>query len=142
MSDPGDVVVERRDPYGPSVLRSGGQLVYEIYVASGHADRVERLPITEAHAQVLGVDAQRYWFLFTALHQPYQLTETRLSPERLNLYLDTILFAEPTVVEAFLTDLDHGTANGALSNLLRIFLAADQAQMRAGRWFEAVRGTI
>lgn len=141
MSDPIGVVVEPRDPYGPSVLHTGGRLVYEIYVASGHFDRVERLPITEAHAEVLSVDPRRYWLLFTALHHPYQLVETRLDPEQLTNYLDTILFATPAVVEGFLTDLDHGSANGALSNLLRIVLNADHPQMRAGRWFEAIRET-
>ncbi|MGJ0121118.1 DUF6357 family protein [Williamsia sp. MIQD14] len=138
MADSVEVVVEPLGPYGPSVLRAGGELVYEIYIASGHADRVERLPISERHAQVLRTDAKRYWFLFTALHDPYQLTETRLSADRLSEYLDTILLAEPAVVEAFLTDLDHGSANGALSNLLRIFVDADRERMREGHWFDAI----
>ncbi|WP_328857999.1 hypothetical protein OG579_02825 [Williamsia herbipolensis] len=141
MSDPEVVVLEPRAPYGPGVLRVGGDLVYEIYVASGHADRVERLPISERHAHVLSTDVERYWFLFTALHHPYQLTETRLSAERLTDYLDAILFAEQPVVEAFLTELDHGSANGALSNLLRIFVDADYSRMRDGRWFGSIPRT-
>ena len=138
MTDSSDVVVDAGGPWGPRVLRSEGRLVYEIYVASGHADREERLPIAERHAQVLSTDPERYWFLFAALHHPYQLIETRLNADRLSEYLDTILLAEPAVVEVFLTDLDHGSANGALSNLLRIFVDADYARMRAGHWFGSI----
>lgn len=136
--DAPEVVLDARAPYGPRILRRDGRLLFEIYVASGHLDRIEELPITERHAAVLCTDAERYWFLFTALHHPYQLASTRLSDARLGEYLDTVLCAPRAETERFLTDLDHGTANGALSNLLRIAVDGDHTRMRAGRWFGSI----
>jgi len=133
--EPAQVLLEARDAYAPRVLRRGGGPLWEMYVASGFADRVVELPVSEADLGVLRADGERYWFLFAALHHPYQLTQTYLDDAELARWCQAILHAPRAQTESFLTRLDHGRANGAISNLLRIFVDADTARLRDGHWF-------
>ena len=130
----GVLELDKRDQFASMVIRDGEQLNLDMLVASGHMDRNCVFPITERHLEALQNDT-RYLFLFAALHHPFQLLQTELSPEEVATYLDTILFAPEGEVEAFLSELDHGRANGAISNLVHIYAGADRDAMRAGRWF-------
>lgn len=129
------VLLEARGAYAPRVLSRGDGPLWEMYVASGFADRICELAITEADLAVLAADEERYWFLFAALHHPYQLTETYLGDAELARWCRVILHGSRPETEAFLTRLDYGRANGAVSNLLRIFCGAEAARLRAGSWF-------
>lgn len=130
----GVLELDKRDQFASMVLRDGDQLNLDMLVASGHMDRNCVFPITERHLEALR-DHDRYLLLFAALHHPFQLAATELSPDEVATYLDTILFAPENKVEVFLTELDHGRANGAISNLVHIYAGADREAMRAGRWF-------
>lgn len=126
--------------YAPRVLRRGGGPLWEMHVASGFADRVVELPLSEADLGVLRSDEERYWFLFAALHHPYQLSETHLDDAELARWCQAVLHAPRAQTEDFLTRLDHGRAGGAISNLLRIFTGADTARLRDGHWFGSLTG--
>ena len=130
----GVLELDKRGQFASMVIRYDDRLELDILVASGHKDRNCTFPITERHLEALR-DHERYLFLFAALHHPFQLRQTELSPAEVATYLDTILFAPDDAVEAYLTTLDHGTANGALSNLVHIYAGADRDAMRAGSWF-------
>ena len=130
----GVVELDKRGQFASMVVRYGEQLELDILVASGHLDRNCTFPISERHLEALR-DDERYLFLFAALHHPFQLPDTELDPAQVATYLDTILFAPHNEVEAFLTDLDHGRANGAISNLVHIYAGADGPALRAGHWF-------
>jgi hypothetical protein len=130
----GVLELDKRKQFASMVFRYNDRLELDMLVASGHWDRNCTFPITERHLEALR-DDERYLFLFAALHQPFQLPETELTPAEVTRYLDTILLAPENDVELFLTDLDHGRANGAISNLVHICSGADAAVLRAGRWF-------
>jgi hypothetical protein len=130
----GVVELDKRGQFASMVVRRGEQLELNMLVASGHFDRDCEFPITERHLEALR-DDERYLFLFAALHHPFQLSATELGADDVATYLDTILFAPKDEVEAFLTELDHGQANGAISNLVHIYAKADGPAMRAGHWF-------
>ncbi|WP_299050054.1 DUF6357 family protein [uncultured Nocardioides sp.] len=133
-----ELLVPERGSWAPRVVRRDGHLLLTMMVASGHMDRSVALPVAERHVPVLRDDATRYWLLHAALHSPYQLRDTELDADELATYLDTILLAPADEVEEFLTALDHGRANGAISNIVSIFTHADRLAMRDGRWFEAL----
>ncbi|QQK04251.1 hypothetical protein JFN94_23045 [Burkholderia anthina] len=135
-----DTVVVSRDPYAPVVIERDGRLVYRIHIESGHASFHREFPVDPDAVRVLRDDAERYYFLFAALHHPYQLRATNLSDTECERYFGTILFADRDAVEAFMTECDRA-ANGAVANLLRIFTQADYRQLRAGRWFGQGAGT-
>ncbi|RXV69534.1 hypothetical protein D1006_31335 [Burkholderia stabilis] len=135
-----DTTLVSRDPYAPVVIERDGRLLYRIDIESGHASFHREFPVDRDAVRVLRDDAERYYFLFAALHHPYQLRATNLSDAERERYFSTILFAGRDEVEAFLTQLDRGS-NGAVSNLLRIFTQADYGQLRAGRWFGMGAGT-
>jgi hypothetical protein len=130
----GVLELDKRKQFPSMVFRYSDRLELDMLVASGHFDRNCTFPITERHLEALR-DDERYLFLFAALHQPFQLSETELTPAEVTRYLDTILLAPENEVERFLTDLDHGRANGAISNLVHLCSGTDAAVMRAGRWF-------
>ncbi|MDR6501948.1 hypothetical protein J2785_005128 [Burkholderia ambifaria] len=135
-----DTTLVSRDPYAPVVIERDGRLLYRIDIESGHASFYREFPVEPDAVRVLRDDAERYYFLFAALHHPYQLRATNLSDAERERYFSTILFAGRDEVEAFLAQLDRDS-NGAVSNLLRIFTRADHGQLRAGRWFGAGAGT-
>lgn len=106
-----------------------------VLISSGFADFEVKVPLEEKDLQVLQTDSERSAFLQAALHQPFQLRETVLSEIEQRRYLDIILHSPVTDVEAFLTTLDHGLANGAISNMLRITRGRNQQVLRSGAWF-------
>ncbi|MDH4427778.1 MAG: hypothetical protein QE495_15090 [Acidovorax sp.] len=106
-----------------------------VSIASGFVDFEVRVPLNEKDLQVLQTDSERSAFLQAALHQPFQLRQTALSEIEQRKYLDIILHSSVAEVETFLTTLDHGSANGAISNMLRITRGRNQQTMRSGRWF-------
>ena len=135
-----DTVLVSRAPWAPIVIEQDGCLLYRIYIESGHASFHRDFPVEPDAVRVLRDDAERYYFLFAALHHPYQLSATNLSDAERERYFSTILFAGRDEVEAFMTALDRAS-NGAVANLLRIFTQADYRQLRAGRWFDRGAGT-
>jgi hypothetical protein len=106
-----------------------------VSIASGFADFEVKVPLNEQDLQVLRTDSERSEFLQAALHHPFQLRETSLSEIERRRYLDIILHSSVVDVEAFLTTLDHGSANGAITNMLRITRGKNQQTMRSGKWF-------
>ncbi|OYQ42672.1 hypothetical protein CHU94_01590 [Rhodoferax sp. TH121] len=106
-----------------------------VSIASGFAEFEVKVPLAEKDLQVLQADSERSAFLQAALHHPFQLRETALSEIEQRRYLDIILHSPVADVEAFLTTLDHGLANGAISNMLRITRGRNQQAMRSGAWF-------
>ncbi|HIH2747782.1 hypothetical protein L3V59_18635 [Burkholderia aenigmatica] len=135
-----DITLVSRDPHAPIVIERDGRLLYRIYIESGHASFYHDFPVDPDAVRVLRDDAERFYFLFVALHHPYQLSATNLSDAERERYFSTILFAGRDEVEALMTELDRAS-NGAVANLLRIFTQADSRQLRAGRWFDMGAGT-
>jgi hypothetical protein len=106
-----------------------------VSISSGFADFEVKIPISELDLKVLRTDSERSAFLHAALHHPFQLRETSLSEIEQQRYLDVILHCSVVDVESFLTALDHGSANGAISNMLRITRGRNPQTMRSGKWF-------
>jgi hypothetical protein len=116
-----------------SVDAAGASLF--ISIASGHAEFEVKVPLAEKDLQVLRTNTERSALLQAALHHPFQLRETALSEVEQRGYLDIILHAPVADVEAFLTSLDQGLANGAISSMLRITRGRNLQAMRSGAWF-------
>ena len=91
-------------------------------------------PVSHKHYEVLREDEERYYFLFSALHHPFQLLQTRLSAEEVARCFSLILLGGKVEVEAFLTEKDR-ESNGAISNLVHTFLDRNAREMREGKWF-------
>ena len=108
----------------------------DLGVASGHVDFSVSIKLTEEDYLVINTDEERAAFLQAAFHDPFQLKETWLTESEQRMYLDTILHSTTETIEAFLTEKDHGRANGSISNMVRITLGRDQSILRAGEWFE------
>lgn len=106
-----------------------------VAISSGFAEFEVQIRLAEKDLHVLRTDSERSAFLQAALHHPFQLRETALSEMEQRRYLDIILHSSVAEVEAFLTALDHGPANGAISNMMRITRRRDQQSMRSGTWF-------
>ena len=106
-----------------------------VTIASGFAEFEINISIEEQDLTVLRTNAERSAFLQAALHHPFQLRETELCEVEQRRYLDIILHSPVAEVEAFLTTLDHGSGNGAISNMLRITRGRYQKVMRGGKWF-------
>jgi hypothetical protein len=107
----------------------------EIGVTSGHAEFMININLTKQDFEIIEKNEERAALLHAALHHPFQLKKTWLTQPEQRRYLDVILHGKQSLVESFLTELDHGTANGALSNMLRITCKREQSIMRQGRWF-------
>jgi hypothetical protein len=106
-----------------------------VLISSGFADFEVKVALEEKDLQVLQTDSERSAFLQAALHQPFQVRETALSEVEQRRYLDIILHSPVADVEKFLTTLDHGSTNGAISNMLRITRGRNQQVLRSGAWF-------
>ena len=104
-------------------------------VTSGFVDYEVTISITKSDFEVIKNDSQRTAFLQAALHHPFQLQKTRLNDAEQRHSLDMILHAPITETEAFLTELDNGEANGAISNMVRITCGKEQFNMQQGHWF-------
>lgn len=115
-------------------LESSGARLF-VSIASGFADFEVTLPLSDKDLQVFRTDSERPALFQAALHHPFQLRETALSETEQRRYLDIILHSPVAEVEAFLTTLDHGSANGGISNMLKITSGRDQQSMRRGTWF-------
>jgi hypothetical protein len=107
----------------------------EIAIASGFADFFVTIPLSRIDFEVIGGDKQRAAFLQAALHDPFQLKATALGAAEQRRYLNIILHGSESDVEAFLTEKDHGIANGAISNMVYMTCGKEQSLMRQGKWF-------
>lgn len=127
-------ILLRRKPFTPVVIERDDALLYYLPVESGHASFSFEFPISREHYQVLSEDEERYYFLFSALHHPFQLAQTRLSADEVTRYFSLILFGDKADVETFLTQKDR-ESNGSISNLVQIFFGRNAREMREGKWF-------
>ena len=132
MKTPNELAFDKLRMYA-SVDENGASLF--VSIASGFVDFEVRVLINNNDLQILKTDSERAAFLQAALHHPFQLRQTALSKIEQRKYLDTILHSSAAEVERFLTTLDHGSANGAISNMLKITLGRNQQTMRSGKWF-------
>jgi len=114
---------------------SGGVYRLEISIASGFVDFLVTIGLNQQDFEVIGKDEERAAFLHAALHRPFQRQKTALGEAEQRQYLDVILHGSESEVESFLTDKDHGAANGAISNMIRITCGREQSLMRQGNWF-------
>jgi hypothetical protein len=112
-----------------------GEHSLSLSVESGFVGFDVTIPLTEKDAAVIETDIERAAFLQAALHHPFQLKETRPGNEEQRYYLDKILHSPKPEVESFLTEFDHGEANGAISNMVHITCGNDQGILRKGQWF-------
>lgn len=108
----------------------------ELAVSSGFADFFVTISLSRPDFEVLEQDEERAAFLQAALHDPFQLQSTVLSATEQRQYLDVILHGSRSDAEAFLTDKDHGRANGAVSNMVHLTCGYEQSLMRSGIWFK------
>lgn len=116
-----------------------GEYSLSLSIASGIVDFDVSVPLTEQDAAVMQRDPQRAAFLQAALHHPFQLEATRPAHAQQRDCLDKILHAPEADTEAFLTALDHASANGAISNMVSGTCGKDQTLLRAGQWFDRPR---
>lgn len=112
-----------------------GAYLLEIAIASGFADFVVTIPLSRIDFEVIEGDKERAAFLQAALHDPFQLKATALGATEQRRYLNIILHGSESYVEAFLTEKDHGIANGAISNMVYMTCGKEQSLMRQGKWF-------
>jgi len=115
---------------------NGEKYSLEICVASGHADFTININIEEHDFKIIEKDEERASFLHASFHHPFQLKDTNLNEVEQRHYLDVILHSRKSEVEKFLTAMDHGNANGAISNMIRITCKRDYSLMRKGHWFK------
>jgi len=118
-----------------TILSGNGKHSLSLCVESGFVGFEVTIPLTEQDFAVIETENERAAFLQAALHHPFQLKETRLGNTEQRYYLDMILHSPKSEVEAFLTEMDHGAANGAISNMVHITCGKDQALLRRGQWF-------
>ncbi len=112
-----------------------GAYTLQIFIASGFADFHVTINIEGRDFNVLKSDKYRAALLQAALHRPFQLQETALNESEQRYYLDKILHADESEVATFLTKLNQGQANGAISNMLRITSDRDMKKLYDGDWF-------
>jgi hypothetical protein len=80
-------------------------------------------------------DKERYYFLFAALHHPFQLKKTHLTKTEVEMYFQKILHEGKQSTEEFLNLLDK-QCNGCISNFVRIYLGREVSFLKLGKWFE------
>jgi hypothetical protein len=105
-----------------------------VRVARGHADFSVNVPIAKSDYIILSENKERAEFLYSALHYAFQCDYKDLGKAR--EYINIVLYEKNGVVDSFLTELDHGKANGSISNLIRIICKRKQSPMRQGKWFK------
>ncbi|KQB06576.1 hypothetical protein [Vibrio metoecus] len=118
-------------------LEKDGNYSLDISVASGFAEFYVVVPLNKLDFEVIASDERRATLLQAAMHHPFQLRDTALSENEQRKYLDVILHAPEPEVENFLTELDHGSANGAISNMVRITAKSEYQSLRNGNWFNS-----
>lgn len=114
-----------------------GTYSLELAISSGFAGFFVTIPLAQIDFEVLEIDEERAALLQAALHDPFQLQATALVAIEQRRYLDVILHSSRSEVEDFLTDKDHGRANGAISNMVHITSGKEWSEMRRGKWFKA-----
>lgn len=114
---------------------SDGTHTMELYIDSGFASFTVSFSISQRDFDVLEQSEERASLLCAALHHPFQLRKTHLSLDMQRHYLDKILHSPAWEVEEFLTKKDHGSANGAISNFIRLIYGREQSLIRQGKWF-------
>lgn len=112
-----------------------GAYTLSISVESGFAEYNVIIDINAQDFKIIENDKYRVALLQAALHRPFQLPETTLDKSEQRYYLDKILHANESEVNTFLTKLDHGQANGAISNMVRKSSDRDIENLRNGDWF-------
>jgi len=112
-----------------------GIYILEISVESGFAEFNVNININAQDFEAIENDKYRAILLNAALHRPFQLKETALQETDQRYYLDKILHADESEVNVFLTKLDHGQANGAISNMVCKASNRDSKKLRSGDWF-------
>lgn len=112
----------------------GGSMIF--YVASGFADFPVTIRLNKDDFEVIEKNEDRAALLCAAMHHPFQLKESALNYEQQRNYLDVILHFPESEVEKFLTEKDHGRANGAISNYMRLACSREPSLMRDGQWFK------
>ena len=116
-------------------LEKGGNYSLNISIASGIVDFGVTVALERRDYEVISTDELRATLLQAAMHHPFQLRQTALTENEQRKYLDIILHSPESEVENFLTELDHGPANGAISNMVRITANRDYQSLRDGNWF-------
>ncbi|MES9934585.1 MAG: hypothetical protein ABW162_17420 [Candidatus Sedimenticola sp. PURPLELP] len=109
----------------------------DLVVASGFTDFIVTIRLNQRDFEVIENIEERAALLCAALHHPFQLRETALNELEQRNYLEVILHEATPVVEHFLTEKDHGNANGAISNFMQITTGREQSLMRKGQWFNS-----
>ena len=118
-----------------SILSDNGKHSLLLSVDSSFVSFEVTIGLTKEDIAVIDTENERATFLQAALHHPFQLKETWLDTGEQRYYLDKILHSPKPEVEAFLTEIDHGEANGAISNMVHITCGKDQGILRKGQWF-------
>lgn len=118
-----------------TALEKDGDYSLNISIASGFVDFGVTVPLEKCDFEVIATDEWRATLLQAAMHNPFQLGHTALPENEQRKYLDIILHAPESLVDSFLTELDHGQANGAISNMVSITAKAEYQILRNGNWF-------
>jgi hypothetical protein len=119
-----------------TAIENDGKYFLEICVASGHTDFTIGINIEEHDFNVIETDEERSSFLHAAFHHPFQLKDTSLNEGEQRHYLDIIIHSTKSEVEKFLTEMDNGSAHGAVSNMVSITSKRDYSLIREGHWFK------
>lgn len=119
-----------------SVSSDANEHLLSLCVESGFMSYEVTISLSEKDVEVIKSNSERASFLQAAFHHPFQLKKSHLSIFEQRQYLDTILHSSKNIVEQFLTKMDHGSANGAVSNMLRITCGRDPEKLRKGQWFD------
>ena len=118
-----------------TICSDNGKHSLILSVESGFVSIEVTIALTKEDFAVIETEKERAAFLQAALHHPFQLKETRLGNAEQRYYLDMVLHSSKSEAEAFLTEMDHGAANGAISNIVHITCGKDQALLGRGQWF-------
>jgi hypothetical protein len=116
-------------------IASDAKHTMELDVESGFVSFTVSISISKEDFDVLKQNEERAALLCAAIHHPFQLRQTNLNQNEQKYYLKVILHAPIPEVEKFLTEKDHGSANGAISNFIRLTYGRKQSSMRQGKWF-------
>ncbi len=118
-----------------TALKKDRKYSLNISVDSGFVDFSVVVPLNKRDFEVIATDEWRATLLQAAMHHPFQLRRTALTADEQRKYLDIILHAPKSEVELFLTHLDHGEANGAISNMVSFAAKVEYQSLRNGFWF-------
>lgn len=118
-----------------TALEKNGDYSLSLSIASGFVDYNVTIRLERCDFEIITTDEWRATLLQAAMHNPFQLRHTALTENEQRKYLDIILHARESLVEPFLTELDHGQANGAISNMVSITSKTEYQSLRNGNWF-------